>query len=120
MLVSSGEFVLLAIPPIILFLMSASVLPRSLSADGRIDMRAEWVGGRRVFLTLFAAYQSVAWVFLTAARGRVVFDFAGLARTVILALVLLTLVWKSRRVEWFAVMTILAVTAVRLFTQSVR
>jgi hypothetical protein len=36
-----GEFVLLAISPILLFLMCASVLPRALPTEGQLDMRAE-------------------------------------------------------------------------------
>ena len=48
-----GEFVLLAISPILLFLQSASVLPRALPVEGQLDMRAEWAQARRIFLVLF-------------------------------------------------------------------
>lgn len=64
-----GEFVLLAISPILLFLMCASVLPRALPTDGKLDMRAEWVETRRVFLFLFFIRQICTGVTAVVARA---------------------------------------------------
>lgn len=44
------EFALAAIPPIMLFLMAASLLPRAIPAEGRLEMRAEWQKARGLFL----------------------------------------------------------------------
>jgi hypothetical protein len=115
-----GYFVLLAIPPIILFLMAASVLPHAPSADGRFDMRADWTDRRSVFLTLFALNQSVVWVTVAIMRHSITWDIASFLRTTALLLVLLALFFKSRRLEWFAVLSILALVVLRLSSQPVR
>lgn len=114
-----GHFVLLAVPPIILFLMAASVLPRASSAAGRFDMRADWAERRGVFLTFFALNQFVTWV-VAITRHSTSWDIASSLRTTALLLVLLTLFLKSRRVEWVAALAILALVVLRLSTQAVR
>lgn len=114
-----GHFVLLAIPPILLFLMSASVLPRSVPAEGRLDMRAEWASSRSVPLTLFALNQMASWVVVAFARGGIIWDSAALIRTGTLLLVLAALYFKSRRFEWFVVAAILVLAIMRLATQPV-
>jgi hypothetical protein len=114
-----GHFVLLAIPPILLFLMSASVLPRSMPQEGRLDMRVEWASTRTVFLTLFALNQVAAWVVVILARGGLVWDTASTTRTGTLVLLLLALRFKSRNFEWFVVACILLLAVARLSTQAV-
>lgn len=113
------EFVLLAIAPIVLFLMAASALPRAMPAEGRLDMRAEWATSRGVFFALFALNQSIAWVNAIAARG-FVWDVAAIARTVVLALALTALLVRSRRLEWSAALLTLALVIWRMSQQAVR
>jgi len=115
-----GNFVLLAIDPIILFLMAASVLPRVPAVEGRFDMRADWTEKRSVFLTLSAVHQSVVWVSVAILRPSMSWDFASVVRTVVLLLVLLLLFFKARRLEWIAALTIFALIVLRLSGQPVR
>lgn len=113
-----GYFVLLSIPPIILFLMAASVLPSAPMAEGRFDMREDWTERRSVFFTLFAVNQSVVWV-SSIMRHFITLDVASVLRTTALLLVLLALFFKSRRFEWFAALAILALIVLRLSIQPV-
>lgn len=115
-----GHFVLLAIAPILLFLLSASVLPRALPLEGRLDMRAEWSQNRDVFFAVLALNQAVTWAIAIAARGAVTWDFAGIVRTVVLVLAVTTLFARSRRLEWFAAVFILGAAVARLSTQAVQ
>lgn len=115
-----GDYVLLAILPILLFLMSASVLPRAIPESGRLDMNSEWSKSRDVFLTIFAMNQVATWIVAIAARGAVVFDFAGLVRTVALLCVAGALLFKSRRFEWPAAIVVLVVAVARISSQAVR
>jgi len=112
------QFVPLATIPILLFLLSASVLPRRIPAEGRISMRAEWDKERGVVYTLFALNQTVVWLIVLAFRGHIVWDIADITRTGVLAVLLLVLFARSRPVEWFAVTATLLLTSMRLFTQS--
>lgn len=115
----AGEFVLLAIAPIVLFLMAASALPRALPAEGRLDMREEWANSRGVFLTLFALNQSIAWVLVTATRG-FAWDVATVTRTVALALAIGILFIKTRKLEWIAAILTLSFVIWRMSQQAVR
>ena len=115
-----GGFVLLAIDPIILFLMAASVLPRVPAAEGRLGMRADWTERRSVFLTLFAVHQCIVWVSVAILRPSMSWDFASLVRTVSLLLILLLLFFKTRRLEWIAALTIFVLMVLRISAQPVR
>lgn len=114
------DFVRLAIAPIVLFLLAASVLPREMPAEGRLDMRAEWKNGRSAFLLLFALNQTIAWVGVTALLGAIVWDVAAITRTVVLTLVLLVFFFKKRWLEWAAVLMILAFALWRMSLQTVQ
>ena len=111
-----GHLALLAIGPILLFLTCASVLPRTVPASGVCDMRAEWADGRRVFFALFVANQVFAWV-ITLSRGATEWNLAATTRTIALALFLLLLFVRSRRLEWPAAILILGLLIARLATQ---
>lgn len=113
------EFAFAAIPPILLVLMAAGLLPRAMPADGRLDMRAEWQEARGLFLTLAVLYQCLAWVNITLASGALVWDFITLVRAVTLAALVLALVLKDRRVDWVAALVILALVMWRLAVQRV-
>ena len=114
-----GEFVLLAISPILLFLMCASVLPRALPADGPLDMRAEWAKSRRFFLLTFWIRQICTGVIAAVALDGLVWNQAMIARTAIWALLTATLLTPSRRVEWAVALGVLAMLLWRISSQSV-
>lgn len=113
------EFALAAIPPIMLFLMAASLLPRALPAEGRLDMRAEWQKTRGLFLTLAALYQCLAWINVTLANGALVWDFVALVRAVFLVVLAAALLLKDRSADWAAALIVLSVLAWRLSVQPV-
>jgi hypothetical protein len=113
------EFALGTIPPIILFLMAASPLPRAAPVDARIPMRDEWHKARGLFLTLGALYHCVAWVNVTMTSGGLVWDFVTLVRAVTLAALVLALILKDRRADWIAALVILTMLVWRLAVQSV-
>jgi hypothetical protein len=114
------HYVFLAILPILLFLMSASVLPRTIPESGQLDMRAEWAKNRDVFFTIFAINQAATWIVLIAARGAVVFDLAGIMRTIVLLLVAGALIFRSRRFEWMAAIVVIALAVFRMSYQTIR
>lgn len=115
-----GHYVLLAILPILLFLMSASVLPRAIPETGLLDMHAEWSKSRDIFLTVFAINQTATWIVVITARGAIVLDFAGLVRTIALLFVLGALFFRSRRFEWVAALVVIVVAVARISTQVIR
>jgi hypothetical protein len=118
---TAGGFVLLAIPPILLFVMSTSALPRKVHEAGTISLREEWAKNRSVFLSALGLNQLATWFVVFFARGRIVFDFPAIVRTATLVLVVaMLLMKKSRRLEWFAVIVILCCGIARLSTQAVR
>ena len=113
------EFALAAVPPIMLFLLAASLLPRAMPAEGRLDMRDEWQKGRGLFLTLAVIYQCMAWINVTLASGGLVWDFVALVRGVFLGAMVLALVLKDRRMDWAAAVVILVMLVWRLSVQPV-
>lgn len=115
-----GHFVLLAINPIVLFLLSASILPRSLPAEGRLDMRLEWASNRQTCFALFALNQAVTWCVVIAARGGIFWDVPSVTRTATLGLVTLAFLSRSRTYEWFAAVAIFVMMVARLSMQEVR
>jgi hypothetical protein len=117
---TAGGFVLLAIPPILLFVMSTSALPRKIAEEGTIGLREEWAKNRSVFLPALGLNQLATWLVVIFARGRIVFDFPAIVRTTTLLLVVAMLLMKSRRLEWFAAIFILCSGIARLWTQAVR
>ena len=115
-----GQFVLLAISPILLFLMCASVLPRAVPVEGKLDMRADWAEARKVFLIIFFIRQICTGATATNASGGFILDHAMIARLIIWALVGVSLLTPSRRIEWFAVLGVLAMMVWRISAQSVQ
>jgi hypothetical protein len=114
-----GHFVLLALPPIMLFLMAASVLPHASLTEAKFSMRADWADRRNVFFTFFAINQFVTWIIATMHHS-LSWDTASSMRTAAFLLILSTLYFKSRRLEWIVAIALLALVVVRLSTQPVR
>ena len=115
-----GHYVLLAILPILLFLMSASVLPRAIPESGRLDMQAEWSKSRDIFLTILVINQIATWIVVIAARSAIVFDLAGVVRSIVLISALGALFFRSRRVEWVVAIVVIVVAVVRISSQAIR
>jgi hypothetical protein len=114
-----GHYVLLAVLPILLFLLSASVLPRAIPESGRLDMRAEWAKSRDVFHTVLAINQTATWIVAIAVAGAVAFDFVGLVRTIALLSAVGALLFRSRRFEWSAAIVVLVVAVARISSQAI-
>jgi hypothetical protein len=115
-----AAFVLLLIVPILIFMMSASVLPRAIPAEGRLNMRVEWASTRQVFLIFFMLNQIATWVRVLSVRPEITWDTASLTRTVTLGILVALLFVKDRRAEWVGVLVILGLMSFRLATQPVR
>lgn len=113
------DFALAAVPPVLLVLMAAGLLPRAMPIEGRVDMRAEWQNARVLFLTLAVLYQGLAWFNTTLASGALIWDFVTLVRAVTLSALVLALVLKDRRADWVAGLVILAMLTWRLSVQPV-
>jgi predicted membrane channel-forming protein YqfA (hemolysin III family) len=115
-----GHYVLLAVLPILLFLMSASVLPRAIPESGQLDMRAEWSRNRDVFLTILAINQTATWIVAIAVRGAIVLDFAAIVRTIALLCAVGALLFRARRFEWLAATVVLVVAVARISSQAIQ
>jgi hypothetical protein len=116
----AGHFVLLAVAPVLLYLMAASVLPRDLASEGSISMRVEWERNRSAFLSFFSLLVAFAWLNVTVIRGAFVWDLAGMLRAAMLTGSLAALFLRSRRVEWPVAIFVLGVSVFTLSVQAVR
>lgn len=115
-----GHYVLLAILPILLFLMSASVLPRAIPEAGRLNMQEEWEKSRGIFLTVLVINQVATWIVVTVARGAIILDLASVLRTTVLVAALAALLIRSRKVEWLAATVVVVVATARISVQAIR
>jgi hypothetical protein len=100
--------------------MSASVLPRAIPEAGRLNMQVEWEKSRGIFLTTLAVNQVATWIVLTVARGAMILDLAGVARTIVLFVALGALFTRSRKFEWLAATMVLALAIARISIQAIR
>lgn len=115
---SAAELGLILVHPIILFLLTASVLPNFGTAR-KWDLRRYYDDNRRAFIFTFVLYQCVtSTVALTL--GTMGWNAASLIRASILLLLILALVVNRRRFDWIAALTILVALSFRLTTQVVR
>lgn len=115
---NAAEFGLVLVPPILLFLTTASVLP-NFDAGSQWDMRAHYQDHRRTFIMTFALYQCSTWA-TAAVVGTLGWNVISLVRAIILLMLVLCLVLDKRRWDWFAVAAILAILIFRLTTQALR
>lgn len=115
---SAAELGLMLVSPILLFLATASVLPK-FDSDSEWDMRRHYGAQRKVFILTLALY--VGWSWVTAfLAGSIGWDLASIIRAALLALLLLMLVLNSRRLDWVGVLAIAALLVVRLTAQALR
>lgn len=115
-----GQFAILFTQPILLFMMSASVLPRVMPAEGRLNMREAWADVRLTVITLFAVNQALTWARIIVAGEALDWDYADTIRTTVLGILVVLLLVKDRRVEWVGVLVIFGLIAFRLAGQPVR
>jgi hypothetical protein len=115
---SVAEFGLLLAPPLLLYFVCSTVLPR-FDAGEPLDMRAAYQNERRVLFLSLALYQIAVWFAQILIRG-FVWDTPALLRTTILLLFLSALFTKSRRWDWVVVTLSLALVIYRIAIQPVR
>lgn len=115
-----GQFALLFLQPILLFMMSASVLPRALPAEGRVRMREEWASVRLTVIALFALNQVVTWARIILSGEPLNWDYTDTIRTIVLGILIVLLFVKNRWAEWVGVLVIFGLIAFRLAGQPVR
>jgi hypothetical protein len=113
-----ADFALVLLPPILLFVATASVLP-DFSGEEDWDMRRDYDEQRKVFILTFALYQ--VSTFTTAlVVGRMGWDYLSVVRVAIFGLLVSMLLTNSRRWDWTAVVIIMSALLIRLTTQVVR
>ena len=115
---NAAEFGLVLIPPILLFLTTATVLPQ-FEGGSDWNMRDYYGQQRRAFILTFALYQCSTWV-LAFVIDAFAWDFTGIARAVILFVLASLLLLNRRACDWLGVAIILAVLVFRLTTQAVK
>jgi hypothetical protein len=115
---SAAELGLILIQPIILFLLTASVLPNFGTAPNW-DLGRYYDENRTTFISTFVLYQCVTSI-VAITLGTMGWNVASLIRGTILLLLVLALVIKKRRFDWIAALGILAAVIFRLTTQAVR
>ena len=115
---SAAGFGLLLVPPILLFLTTASVLP-NFDGAGQWDMRRHYDQQRKTFIVTFTLYQCSTWT-TAMVVGTLGWNVISVVRAIILLLLVSMLFLNKRRWDWIGVLAILAVLIFRLTTQVVR
>ncbi len=115
---NAAEFGLLLIPPILLFLTTASVLP-NFDTNCEWDMRRHYDEQRKTFIGTFVLYQCSTWT-TAAVVGTLGWNVISVVRGIILLLLVLMLLFNKRWSDWIGVLGILAILAFRLTTQVVQ
>ena len=115
---NAGEFGLALVPPILLFLTTASVLP-SFDGGAEWDMRRHYNEQRKTFIITFAFYQCSTWI-AALVTGTIGWNVISMVRAIILLVLVSMLALNKRRWDWVGVLAILAVLIYRLTTQAVR
>jgi len=115
---TTGEFMLVMISPVFIFLACAAALPK-VEAGERLDMKAAYAEERTAFLLFFLAYGLGNWIIdfsgLTPRSSKVVLIY----RMIVSLALVVALLARSRRWDWAAVAVITLILAVRLVTQFV-
>lgn len=115
---NAAELGLILVQPIILFLLTASVLP-NFGTTRKWDMRRYYDEHRWTFIFTFIFYQCVTSV-VALTVGTMGWNVASAIRAMILLMLALMLLFDKRRFDWVAALTILTVLTLRLTTQIVR
>lgn len=112
---SAAQFGLLLIIPILLFLLTASILP-NFDTSAEWDMTAHYGQQRKTFLMTWIVYQSVQYI-TGLIVGTLGWNVSTLVRSAILILVLVALGFGRRSIDWLASIAIFGLLAYRLTTQ---
>jgi hypothetical protein len=115
---NAAELGLLLIPPILLFLTTASVLPH-FDAHCEWDVRRHYDEQRKTFIITFLFYQCSTWT-TAAFVGTLGWNVISVVRAIILLLLVLMLLFNRRWWDWAGVLGILVILIFRLTTQMVR
>lgn len=115
---NAAEFGLVLVPPILLFLTTASVLP-NFGAAGEWDMPRHYGEQRKTFIGTFALYQCSTWA-TASVVGTLGWNLISIVRAGILLMLLIALLLGRRRWDWAVVLVILAILIFRLTTQALR
>lgn len=115
---NAAEFGLILVPPILLFLTTASVLP-NFDGSSEWDMRRSYDEHRKTFIATFALYQCSTWATATVI-GTMGWNLISVVRAIILAMLVIALLIHNRRWDWAAVVVILGTLIFRLTTQALR
>lgn len=115
---TTGEFMLVMISPVFIFLACAAALPK-VEPGEPLDMKAAYAEERTAFLIFFLAYQGGNWIIdlsgLVPMSPPVVF----IHRTMVCLALIVALIARSRRWDWLALAVIAGAYALRLVTQLV-
>ena len=113
-----AEFGLILLPPILLFVATASVLP-DFSGEDDWDMHRDYEEQRKVFILTFALYQ--VSTFTTALVTRTMtWDYLSIVRVGIFLLLVSMLLTNNKRWDWVGVLAIMTALLIRLTLQVVR
>src|SRR5688572_743816 len=115
---NAAEFGLILIPPILLFLATASVLP-NFDADSEWDMRRCYDEQRKTFIFTQIAYGCSTWA-AAVMIGTFGWNAASIVRIVIILLMVLMVLLNKRRWDWVGIGIILSIVIFRLTTQVMR
>jgi hypothetical protein len=115
---SAAEFGLILIPPILLFLATASVLP-NFDANSEWDMRRYYDEHRKTFIITQILYACSTWI-VAVTIGTFGWNAGSVVRAVNISLMVLLVLLNKRRWDWIGVAFILSTIVYRLTTQVMR
>jgi hypothetical protein len=115
---NAAEFGLILVPPILLFLTTASVLP-NFDDETEWDMSRHYQEHRKTFIATFALYQCSTWA-TAGVVGTLGLNVISLVRAIVFLMLVVSLLLAKRRWDWTAVVAILAILTFRLTTQALQ
>jgi len=115
---NAAELVLVLVQPIVVFLLTASVLP-NFGTTGEWDMRRYYDEHRKPFILTFVLHQCVATT-VALVVGTLGWNIGSVIRAMILLVLVLMVVLNKRRWDWVGVLAIMAFLIIRLTTQITR
>lgn len=116
---TTGQFMLLMVSPIFIFLSCAAALPK-VEAEGRIDMKAAYLAERTIFLLFFLGYGLGNWLITLCGLTPGVAPAVYISRAIVTLAIVIALVARSRRWDWLALAATAAALSARLVTQLAR
>lgn len=115
---NAAELALSLIQPIVMFLLTASVLP-NFGGSRRWDMRRHYDRNRQTFIATFVLFICVTWT-TAIVVGSFGWNVASIIRASILGTLIVLLIANDRRWDWAGAAYIFAALIFRLTTQAMR